>query len=119
MNYLLCFLLLPFAVLGTPVSSGLTAASTAPLANLTSPAGDSSIPGLFNTGTTVNGTDETPNPEEWCPAKPAGHHVDIIDVGFQPFTVSRTLFISGMSRAVTYRRPVDRLDLRGHSYYLR
>jgi len=89
MKYLLpSFLLLPFAVLGTPVSSGLPAASAAPSANLTSSAGNFSIPGLIDTGTTVNGTDAAPNPEEWCPVPPPGAHVDIIDVGFRPFTVT-------------------------------
>ncbi len=102
MKYLLLsFLFLPFAVLGTPVSS---AASSALLAAPTSSVGNSSIPGLVGNGTTLNGTQETPKEEEYCPAPTPGHHIEIIDLGFRPFTVRRTLYISGMSRAVTYGR---------------
>ena len=120
MKYLLpSFLLLPFTVRGTPVSSGLPAASAAPSADLTSPAGNFSIPGVINTGTTVNGTDASAVAEEWCPSNPHCVHKDDISIGFKPFAVSRTLYISERSRAVTYRRTGDRLFLRGQPFCLR
>lgn len=87
MYLLLSFLFLPFAVIGTPVSPVLPAVSPALSATPTSPEGNSSIPGYVNNSTTVNGTEETPVGEEYCPV-PSGPHVIPIDLGFAPFTVS-------------------------------
>ena len=105
MYLLLSFLFLPFAVLGTPVSPGLPAASPTLLAPPTSPEGNSSISGYVNNTTTVNGT---PIGEDYCPAA-SGPHIIAIDLGFAPFTVSLELHILGMSKAVTYRFLGDRV----------
>ena len=87
MYLLLSFLVLPFAVLGNPVSSVLPAISPVLSATPTSPEGNSSISGYVNNSTTVNGTKETPVGEDYCPI-PSGPHVIPIDIGFAPFTVS-------------------------------
>ena len=87
MYLLLFFLFIPFAVLGTPVSPVLPAVSPVPSATPTSPEGNSSISGYVNNSTNVNGTEETPVGEEYCPS-PRGPHVIPIDIGFAPFTVS-------------------------------
>lgn len=108
MYLLLSFLFLPFAVLGTPVSPGLPAASPTLLATPTSPEGSSSISGYVNNSTTVNGTEVTPDGEDYCPAA-SGPHIIPIDLGFAPFTVSWILYILGMSKVVTYRLLGDRV----------
>ena len=90
MYLLLSFLFLPFAVLGTPVSPDLPAASPSLLATPTSPEGNSSTSGNVYNGTTVNGTEGTSEGEEYCPVL-RGPHIEQIDLGFAPFTVSRIL----------------------------
>lgn len=95
MYLLLSFLFFPFAVLGTPVSPGPPAASPTLLTTPTSPQGNSSMPGYVNNGTTVDGTEGNPEGEEYCPVM-RGPHIEQIDIGFTPFTVSRILYILGM-----------------------
>ena len=95
MYLLLSFLFLPFAVLGTPVSPGLPAASPSLLATPTSPEVNSSISGNVYNGATVDGTEATSDGEEYCPIM-RGPHIEQIDLGFAPFTVSRMLCILGI-----------------------